>query len=677
MFASLSSFLPAALQQNPQEPKSLNPNASKDTKDAKDPNTKDASPPAPSQQERVTGVDETGVKKREKRNTQETFIVVRPPPAKSNHPLNLQVQLVPPQFRDRDRTGSQSHRRSVDLSSSSHDGEENYNALSRTSSNRSDVSMYSGYSSVASFSSVASSTSSSRRMIIPLYNLQAHNVMTNVIVDAGTDAKVAKFMKRGLEILGLAILEPIEVFGANSSLTNQFTLPSSARTSMDEHRDSVYLSQSRHTEEGSHTPGSSALSLSSGGGDAPPAVAPTFRVDAPTGPTGPKKIFGKLFKKKDSLPPPSPTSSQVASSPTSSNFLRTPRAKTLAAPTGQSKRSSWLGPQASPSVHAPEASSSSSSGVPLQPAVLGIQPILNSSSVPPRGKPHSYAWVVRKWIKGSNDGLLNNVVGLVNNMNISEDRRSSRLPPDAAGQVEVQFIWSRGGKTGKKHRSGDGAPSRSASRRRSMGISSTHTPSNSSLSPSQGDGPRTLSPQEKRLSTASEPHSISTGTGSDPGADAHGRRGEYDDGDESDPEDSETPWTCTLVVRRLAGTAGLRRASSVHGELPIAAGEPPAIRLKVATFSPTPHHPKVVSLLKIPFPLPDIAIDQLIVRRRAVTPQGIARPNWNTDAREGLVLTAEEIKDVVSSTGLWLVVREGIGGVGKVNRKGDGWRIRA
>ncbi|KAH9954316.1 hypothetical protein BGW80DRAFT_1402645 [Lactifluus volemus] len=56
--------------------------------------------------------------------------------------------------------------------------------------------MYSGYSSVASFSSVASSsTASSRRMIIPLYNLQAHNVMTNIIVDAGTDAKVAKFQK--------------------------------------------------------------------------------------------------------------------------------------------------------------------------------------------------------------------------------------------------------------------------------------------------------------------------------------------------------------------------------------------------------------------------------------------------------------------------------------------------
>jgi hypothetical protein len=57
--------------------------------------------------------------------------------------------------------------------------------LSRTSSRRStDNSIYSSYSSAASVASVGSTASSSgsgRRMIIPLYNLQAHNVMTNVV----------------------------------------------------------------------------------------------------------------------------------------------------------------------------------------------------------------------------------------------------------------------------------------------------------------------------------------------------------------------------------------------------------------------------------------------------------------------------------------------------------------
>ena len=79
---------------------------------------------------------------------------MRPPPSKTNHPLNLQVQLVPPHSKEKDR--SISSRRSFD---SSTDAGEDGMPLSRTSSNRSDVSMYSGYTSVTSFSSVASTSS--------------------------------------------------------------------------------------------------------------------------------------------------------------------------------------------------------------------------------------------------------------------------------------------------------------------------------------------------------------------------------------------------------------------------------------------------------------------------------------------------------------------------------------
>lgn len=63
------------------------------------------------------------------------------------------------------------------------------------------------------------------------------------------------------------------------------------------------------------------------------------------------------------------------------------------------------------------------------------------------------------------------------------------------------------------------------------------------------------------------------------------------------------------------------------------------MRLCIATFrfSPTPHHPKVVALFKVPFPLPDVVVDKLQVRRRAVSPKGIARPSWNLngDAPDG------------------------------------------
>ena len=122
-----------------------------------------------------------------------------------------------------------------------------------------------------------------------------------------------------------------------------------------------------------------------------------------------------------------------------------------------------------------------------------------------------------------------------------------------------------------------------------------------------------------------------------------------------------------------------RGATSAAGGNPTAGNtqqpQPPVLqtrvlRIKVGTVSPTPHHPKVVAMLKVPFPLPDIEVESMGVIKR----QGVIPPQNST--YNGLVLTAEEIKDVVCSTGLWLVVREGFGGVGKVSRKGDGWRIR-
>jgi hypothetical protein len=97
----------------------------------------------------------------------------------------------------------------------------------------------------------------------------------------------------------------------------------------------------------------------------------------------------------------------------------------------------------------------------------------------------------------------------------------------------------------------------------------------------------------------------------------------------------------------------------------------PVIRLKVATLSPTPHHPKVVGLLKMPFPLPDIEVEHLLIRRRLVTAQGISKTTAPNTSE--FVLTAEEIKDTVSSTALWLVVREAFGGVGRERKKGKSW----
>ncbi|KAF8270081.1 hypothetical protein EI94DRAFT_1723825 [Lactarius quietus] len=506
-------------------------------------------------------------------------------------------------------------------------------------------------------------------MIIPLYNLQAHNVMTNVIVDAGTDAKVAKFQKRGLELLGLAVLEPVEVFGSHPASTSLLP-PSSNRTSIDEHHDFVLHAAPRPGgPDGVHTPSSSALSLSSGGVDPVSPPAPTFTItDNNSTPTnGPKKILGKFFKKKDNRPS-SPSPSPLLS-PTNNSFFRTARPSTgqsLAVPSPRNPK--WLGSIGTPTSgpYLAEPSPAPASAIPmsshLQPAVLGIYPLCSSPSYPPQGRPHSYTWIVRKWIKGSNDSLLSNAIGHMNPLSLSEERRRSRSPPEE-GAVEVQFIWTRGK---KKRRVRDGG--------QQIGTASRPPKTGSASSPPHrsGTADRGTSAAERRLSAAS---GVSVSTESEVGSAAGRMRGD-DAGDASDPEDSETPWTCTLVVSRQ-GSGASALPSSPSSPDGSGGSDEATVRVRVATFSPTPHHPKVVALLKVPFPLPDIFVDRMQVCRRAVSAQGIARPSWNTDSPDGLVLTAEEIKDIVSSTGLWLVVRESIGGVGKVSRKGDGWRIRA
>jgi hypothetical protein len=121
------------------------------------------------------------------------------------------------------------------------------------------------------------------------------------------------------------------------------------------------------------------------------------------------------------------------------------------------------------------------------------------------------------------------------------------------------------------------------------------------------------------------------------GLDRDDEEGE-DDGEESDAEDSETPWVCTLKIRRLvAGGMGVssgggpteasllsppNTSASANGSLENvdAQEKEQVIRLKVGTLSQTPHHPKVVAMLKIPFPLPDVEVErmEIVPRKPAV-----------------------------------------------------------
>ena len=340
-------------------------------------------------------------------------------------------------------------------------------------------------------------------------------------------------------------------------------------------------------------------------------------------------------------------------------------------------------------------------------------------------------WIVRKWLKGSPDNLLSG-------MKDKFQARSSLIhQTPVESLVEVRFEWSRSGKKRKSRRDStmdEGARSKRHSLATSSAAQSTtslHQPPQVVIedapitkkqkrqSASAGGGElRGRRSMDSRRSGSPGGKSVTT-AGSDEEHKASPSTTAEDDGNESDPEDSETPWTCTLVIRKLSASrlppAG--EGAGTHGQ-----SKSGTVKVKIAGVVPTPHHPKVVALLKVPFPLPDIEVERVNVRKRIITPAGVARPatfdecpgtanahangagngkaggsamkslfggakenqsggqgagHGNGHSQDGLILTAEEIKDVVSSTALWLVVREGFGGVGKVSRKGDGgWRIR-
>ena len=434
---------------------------------------------------------------------------------------------------------------------------------------------------------------------------------------------------------------------------------------------------SRPTTPNSTTPGSSAISLSSSTGSHPhPPLSTAAALDQPA-----KKkdnLFGRMFKKKpEPLADTTPTKADrrisiqmppILSPSTPKRHSRnpsntTPSYLTVSHPSSPAAKRLSI---ASVSSHGGEKEQEQAAGPPipsqiLLPPTLGIQPLLNISIPPPpnppllaslaalftssayppsfagigrnpfigRG-PAMYVWTVRRWIKGDGNSVL---AGML---------MGTTGRPGAGDGVDLRVEWRRG-KIGRK--------SKVKTKRRATMNTTDGLSENDEVS-SLGERAR------RRISTLSVSSRGSTQATSRSVSRA---RPEESDGEESDPEDSETPWTCTLKLKPVVSTA--KPAVS-------------PIKLKVATLSPTPHHPKVVAMLKVPYPLPDVDVENMRVVKRVLV-EGEGRRVVSQVNEGGLVLTAEEIKDVVCSTGLWLVVREGFGGVGKVSRKGYGWRIRA
>lgn len=297
-----------------------------------------------------------------------------------------------------------------------------------------------------------------------------------------------------------------------------------------------------------------------------------------------------------------------------------------------------------------------------------------------------YVWFVRKWLKRRTRPLFNDEEGgsgIIGIMRESARGAGSMMGVGGtavtAEGVEVRFEWKRAntGKKGKRReleRRGRGSflaseggedrdrekiqekdrerrePSAKGQLNRLSVISHQSLSTNVSISedghsPSRRERGGTPQPPSQRGSRSGTPTrergrrtSLILTPTPQKNEDRDGDRDSdpFDAGEESDPEDSETPWVCTLKIRRAGAPGsppGSMRASTKdsgigngHGKARtegdevgvLTPAQPQVLRIKVGTLSPTPHHPKVVAMLKVPFPLPDVEVERMGVNRRPV-----------------------------------------------------------
>ncbi|GAA5930978.1 uncharacterized protein JCM15063_002511 [Sporobolomyces koalae] len=582
------------------------------------------------------------------------FVLVRPPPSHSTHPLNLQIQLLVPSIarhpqsqqpggeprksEEYSRSSSQngsiaeesvkvgtpgsigtgnsavsfdaiagaSVSRSGSRSSDTHDDTQHLQVnraantsgelLTRTSSGGSSRSRRSTNSTSVRSDTTTSGTSS-RRRVTPLLNLNFHSVLPTVVTDAGTDQRVAKFLKRGIELSSLAIIDPID------------------------------LSQPPPL-----APTTSTLSAASPRSSPPRPTPKTLTPSSSSTPTN--SIFSKFKRFTLGNAQASPKSSgqheqTLPTSTSSSSFSLFARSTSTS-----SNLSSASTPQSSPTKFLP--SLVNPEGAPTPRTV----PLLRSGSDEPapsatsptsanftnhstgRALPVGYAFIVRKWLRDdlvrvSEPGGIPGTNTLVRLEWIrASDQEYRRMAPNK--RTRSRSRTNRSGESGSRRSSDfEGIPA---------------------AVPEESEGSRASS---ARPSTEQERHE----TGED----------EEDEGESSDPEDSERPFICTLFYPSSTSSSsftsmptGLTAADSLP-ESSSMQPSPSLRRLQLATLRPAPHHPKLISTLLLPPTLPSI-------------PLGSFDP---AQGLQGGVLSNETLRDLVHVTAMWLAIREGLGGLSR------------
>jgi hypothetical protein len=474
-------------------------------------------------------------------------------------------------------------------------------------------------------------------------------------------------MKRQVDIAGVGVLEPCEVWlpvpGANplkttTSSSDEGNTPplgrSSRPLSLVSFNHPITPVMSREAKQGKRGSMDIKNDLKN--------LRDNFQNLATTPESAPKKFFGKLFKKKDTANGSDKSIhrksiSEVVIEPSRSNpDSSTPNSTVRAsvtehmafvghstfgtAPAVVHRRVSdpiinpdgavtgLTGPSAGPSLQLSVSGSSDgqAEGIPYP---MG-----------PSTRPIGYTWTMKKWAKKNSESWASQLVA------------ASAAGLDARMDGDVVFEWvkmkspsalSRMSTRNTANSLQVGNRSKSRASTIDVGAESSLYSVNS-LAPPRSSSPLPPSPSPdgrpagaRAMSTRSTPTRPATPTDEVSTINTQTDDGAYD----SDPEDSETPWTCSVWIKKTN------------------------TRQFLGTLTPAPHHPKVIAMLKIPVGLQGIPLCAVEVKRTADNEKAQRQKDAEKRVREEVCITEEGLKDVICVSAMWLVAREEFGGLGK------------
>lgn len=475
----------------------------------------------------------------------------------------------------------------ADVSSNGHN-------LTRSNSQRSNRS-----SSGSSFFSQISG----KRPITPLYNLEYHKLLPTVITDAGTEAKVARVLKKGIEIHDIAQIEAVEMTasGQRPPRANPVTI---ASPSPDAPKSPV-------KPDPKPLPGDNGSTLSetvSNTSDAQPSKDATFL----------SRFKRMSFKPKDlGIKPP------ATSSPPFLSSLRPPSFSGFKAPSFGKSATATSASNGGASATVLDSTASAQQSQSLALPMFKVENPSGNIQTPIGRHATGYVWSVRKYLRPDMEGKESQLDLTI------EWRKSKRWSKSRVRQRQGSSRPS----------SPTGSPNPEQSRRSvdfgraSISGSSKPRISHDYTRPSTEILSDTLEEPSQLLRAKQTSHvgnedgrrlsMMSARTGDEHGADS---------GDESDPEDSETPWSCELVIPP---------PTSMTESMPHSTR-----RIRLGVFKPAPHHPRVIGQLNIP----------LSLRR---VPLGLPQDN-QFEGTEPQSMSAEEMKDLLCITLLWLCIRESL-----------------